>query len=185
MKKWLLVHIKKLHRYASEPWYPFFLGLIGALMHFVLILPLDTLFISSTLIAGNRWLKNAIATTIGFTIGGTACALMVQTYGLELVERIAPGIVKTAIWARADHWIHHYGVVAIGLFSEIPLALHPLVALAGINHMPLLAVALSLFIGRIIKYCLLGWFCAYLPAKLPLPKDVEDLIRAEPKTDAE
>jgi membrane protein YqaA with SNARE-associated domain len=129
-------------------------------------------------------MKNAIATTVGFTIGGTACALLVQTYGIELIERIAPGIMASQIWAQSEAWTHQYGVLAVGVFSLIPLALHPLVALAGIQHMPLLVVGLSLFVGRLVKYGFLAWACEYLPTKMPLPKDIENLIHNDDPSDA-
>ena len=184
MKKKILVQIKRLHDYASEPWYPLVLGVAGFWVHFILILPLDTLFVSSTIVASKRWFNNAIGTTLGFTLGGTVSAFLTQTYGTLLIEKLAPGMVTSPLWTQSEAWMKHDGIMALGVFSLIPLTLHPLVALAGIERMPLPAVAACLFLGRLFKYTILASFCAYLPTKLPLPKDVVDLIRNEPKTDA-
>ena len=182
--KWFVNKINQLKVHAEKPWYPLLLALLAFLYHFFLVMPVDTLFVASSLIAPKRWFAFVIATTTGFTLGGTAFALLVQRYGISIVERFVPGIMGTAIWTQSEHWMHHYGALALGAFSIIPFALHPLVTLAGIEHMSLVIVALSLFSGRFVKYTVLGILCAYLPSKVPLSKGAEDLIRAEEKTDA-
>jgi membrane protein YqaA with SNARE-associated domain len=132
------------------------------------------LFVTSTLLVPKRWVSICLATTIGFTLGATVFAFLVQHYGMELVEHLIPGVTVTQTWSRSEAWIHHYGVLAVGGFSLLPLAFHPLIAIAALQKMSIFIIAGSVFLGRLIKYAILGWFCAFLPAKLPFAKKLKN-----------
>ena len=164
-------HIKKLEHHSAKSWYPILLGLLAFIYHFALIIPVDILYVSSTLIAPRRWISMGLATVIGFTAGATTFAYLVGIYGTSLVEKIIPGILTSPMWAQSEVWMHRYGPFAVGGLSLVPLSLHPLVALAGMDHMPLLLIALSIFTGRFIKYGILGWTCAYLPSRMRPKKE--------------
>ena len=170
MKTWLETKIHQVKVHAEKRWYPFALGITAIVYHFFLIMPVDSLFVASSLIAPKRWFTFVIATTTGFTIGGTTFAYLVSRLGPQFVEKVIPNITDHRIWTQAESWMHHYGVFALGGISIIPFTLHPLVAMAGLQHMSIFVIALSLFTGRLIKYSVMGWFCAYLPGKIPFHK---------------
>jgi membrane protein YqaA with SNARE-associated domain len=170
MKKRLENLIHRLKQDAEKTWYPVVLSVAAVVYHFLLVTPVDSLFVASSLIAPKRWFTFAVATTTGFTIGGTTFAYLVSRFGPSFVERFIPGITHHAIWTQSESWMHQYGAFAVGGISLIPFTLHPLVALAGLEHMSLFIIALSLFIGRLMKYSVMGWFCAYLPKKIPFHK---------------
>lgn len=168
MKQKLNNLLLRIQVHAEKPWYPLVLAFAGFICHFLLITPVDSLFIASVLLVPRRWVSLFLATTIGFSLGGLSAAALVHVYGTKIIERILPGILTSSIWTQSEHWMHQYGPLAVGGMSLVPLTLHPLIAVASLQNMPLWEITLSLFIGRFLKYGILGYVCAYLPTKLPM-----------------
>lgn len=166
MKNWILKVWHNLEEHLNKPWFPWVVGFVFFIDHFILFVPLDALLVTSVLAAPKRWIALFVGAATGFALGAVLFAHLIQLYGLSIVERLTPGVTHTAVWMQSELWMHHYGIVAVGVFSMIPLTMHPLVAIAALNHIPLLLIGLSLFVTRFLKYGLLAWISVYAPVHL-------------------
>jgi membrane protein YqaA with SNARE-associated domain len=173
MKEKFHEFLKRMESFAQRRWYPVFIGMLAFFYHFFPLVPLDTLFVTSTLLIPKRWVSIWMATVVGFTGGAVAFAAVLQHYGLKILEKVMPNIIHDRIWNLSEGWIHQYGAFALGALSLVPGAFHPLLALSALEPMSLLLIALCVFSGRLIKYGAYGFVCVYFPSKLPIPKSAK------------
>ncbi|MBC7397687.1 MAG: hypothetical protein H7333_09615 [Bdellovibrionales bacterium] len=164
--KWPMRQLLRLQVHLEKPWYPWVLAFLFFIEHFVLVIPLDILLVTSVLATPKRWVKLLIASSVGFALGAVLFAYLVLLYGLSIVEKLTPGITHNAIWLQSEAWMHHYGLLAVGFFSMVPLTMHPLIAIAALNQVSLIMIGLAILAGRLFKYGILAWIAAHAPAHL-------------------
>jgi len=183
MMKAAVQFVRRLERYVKKPWYPALLTLTAALDLFIFIIPVDALLITSVLSVPRRWIRLSVFTTVGFVAGCFLFMLIVQNYGLETAQHWVPGIDRNPLWRSSEHWMTVYGLRSIFVVSLLPIALHPLLAIAVLAEMPIRSIILVLLAGRIIKYGVLGWIASHSPkllAKFAFErKEVERILKKE------
>ena len=121
MKNWIINLWHNLEEHLNKPWFPWVVGFVFFIDHFILFVPLDALLVTSVIAAPRRWIALFVGAATGFALGAILFAYLVQLYGLGLVERLTPGITHHAVWMQSEVWMHHYGLLAVGVFSMIPL----------------------------------------------------------------
>ncbi len=166
MKNWIAKVLARLQTHLDKPWYPWVLGFIFFIEHFVLIIPLDLLLVTSVLATPKKWVRLWWASSVGFALGAVLFAYLVLVYGLAIVEKLTPGITHHPIWLQSENWMHHYGLWAVGVFSYVPLTMHPLIAIAALNKVSLLMIGLAMLGNRLFKYGVLAAVAANAPAHL-------------------
>jgi membrane protein YqaA with SNARE-associated domain len=172
--------IQKLERHVKKPWYPVLVSLLAGADLFVFVIPTDALLITSVMAAPRRWITLAAFTTVGFTLGCLAFLLLIHAYGLPLVEHWFPGIEARPIWLDSQRWMDEYGLLAIFVVSLLPIALHPILAVAVLADVKVLPITLVLLGGRVLKYGLYAWIASHSPkllAKFKFErKEIEEIL---------
>lgn len=152
--------------YANRWWYAPLIGLGAGLDAFIIVIPTDALMISAILLCPKRWISTFLSVSIGSTLGATSLAAVIYVGGMPLVEKICPGLSQSGFWIWTESFMQNHGLWAVFVIALSPLVQHPAIALAGLVKLPLLKVALAVFCGRAIKYCLLGWIASHAPKLL-------------------
>jgi len=183
MMKAAVRFVRRLERYVKKPWYPILLAFSATLDLFIFVIPIDTLLITSVLSVPRRWLVLSACTTVGFVMGCFLFMLVVQNYGLETAQHWVHGLDHNALWRSSEHWMNLYGLRSIFVVSLLPIALHPLLAIAVLAEVPIRSIILVLLAGRIVKYGALGWIASHSPkllAKFSFErKEMERILKKE------
>lgn len=145
---------KTLPRYALKSWYPAALAAAAFSDYFIFIVPLDALVVASFLAARKRWLRMNLMATLGSTLGACLFAVLIDRYGISLLEQHLPNLLHSSTSVALAHWLHRYGLLALIAFAIFPIHPHPTVAIAALAKVPLSKIFLALFIGRFAKYCI-------------------------------
>jgi membrane protein YqaA with SNARE-associated domain len=180
MIKPVLSFVKKLERHVNRPWYPFLVAFVACIDLFIFVIPTDAVLITSAMAAPKRWVSLAAFTTAGFIIGCFLFSLMVHHYGLPAIDAWFPHMTQHKTWLRSEVWMADYGLWAIFVVSLLPIALHPIIAVAVLANVSIPAICLILLIGRIFKYGLLAWIASHSPQLLEKmgldSKQVEEIL---------
>jgi membrane protein YqaA with SNARE-associated domain len=136
--------LDRLKRFADRPWYPALVGFLAGADQFIVIVPIEGLMIPSVLLNPRRWFRTAVWISSGCTLG-------------------ALHVVQSKEWAHSMTFIQSKGAWALFLISAGPLPQQPAVALAGLSHMPLAKVGLAVWLGRTLKYCVVGYLASHAP----------------------
>jgi len=185
MTKWLRRQILLLESFSDRPWYPFVIAILAGLDNLVVVIPTDGILVSSVLLQPKRWIRFAIAVTIGSTIGALILAWLVQVYGLPLIEQYYPSVIQTKSWIWTEALFDQYGLFVVFVVAATPLMQHPAIILAALAGENLTFLAAVIIAGRLIKYLCFAWISAKAPRALGriwgLRKELEDVGMQPPK----
>jgi len=187
MIKSLETWIAKLQSYINRPWYfPLLSGLV-ALDIFIGVVPSDGLFVSTILVHPKEWFKAAIWTAGGSAFGAFLLMFLVG-WDVEWVKSFFPYLFNSTVWVSFEHWIIDYGSWATFLIALTPMPQAPVLVLAALSKVPVIDGSLAFFLGRVLKYILLGWIASHSPKllnKLPIVKkeldEVEEAVHPPKK----
>jgi uncharacterized membrane protein YdjX (TVP38/TMEM64 family) len=148
------------------------------------MVPVDGLALGASLFAPRHWLRYAICTAIGSTLGAVLFAAVVQSHGTAFLEWLLPGIQGSGAWLRADRWADSYGHWALFLSALLPAPQQPMVAIDALTGTSLSRIGWVFLAGRALKYVILGWLASHAPDKLLRLRSVRwALTRAGEKVD--
>jgi len=150
-------------RYANYWWYAPLIGLLAALDAFILVIPTDGLMIGAVLLCSRRWAQTFIWVALGSTIGAVLFAAIVQREGLPYLLQYLPSIEQNSVWIWSEQFMQKHGLWTVFLVALSPLVQHPAVALAALAELPISNIAVAVFLGRVLKYCLLAWVASHTP----------------------
>jgi membrane protein YqaA with SNARE-associated domain len=180
MIKPVLHFIQRMERHVKKGWYPFLIAFFACVDLFIFVIPTDLLLITSVMAAPKRWITLAAFTTVGFILGCLIFALVVRHLGLPMVESLFPHITEHKTWAHSEVWVVEYGLWAIFVVSLLPIALHPIIAIAVLANVSITSICLVLLIGRIIKYGGFAWIASHSPRMLEKfgihAKEVDEIL---------
>lgn len=157
----LIEFSKKIPRHAESRWVPYALGLSAFADYFIFIIPLDAIVVATILAARKKWFTISLWTTIGSTLGAGIFAEMIRIFGQSGLDRFAPHLLEGKFAQDMSHWLNHYGFWALIGVAAMPLAQHPVVAIAALAKVPLFTIITTLFIGRFFKYAVYTWLSTH------------------------
>ncbi len=102
-------------------------------------------------------------TALGSTAGALLLAYLAGHYGLPWIETHFPEIVASATWIQINELLEKFGLSFLFGYSATPLPQQPAVLLAGLAEVGLLAMGLSMFAGRLIKFSIMAYAGARAP----------------------
>lgn len=156
MKK-LLAFFKRLPLSVDQPWFPLGLALAAFSDYFIFIVPLDAIVAASFMASRKRWFQINLWTTLGSTLGALIFALLIQKFGVEILNQWSPTLLTDPMAVKISSWIQDYGAWALVAIATIPINQHPTVAIAALANVSLSTLFIALFAGRFIKYCIYAW----------------------------
>ena len=133
-------------------WYPLLVGGLAVISAATSLYPFGPIIVAATVFAPNRWRGVIVGAALGAVIGASAFALLVQSYGVGLVDRFFPLLRESAIWEHSAYWINHHGSLALAAIAALPVPQMPAMILAALSEMGLLSIALALLVGKTLKY---------------------------------
>jgi len=166
-----------LKNYVSRPWYPPLLATLAAADAFLVFIPTDGLVVSSAMGTPCRWFVIGAWTALGSTVGALSLACFAGHYGLPWIEARFPEIVASASWSQVNELLDKFGVSFLFGYSATPLPQQPAVLLAGLAEIGLLAMGLSMFAGRLIKFSIMAYAGARAPWLLKKLWGMEDELK--------
>ncbi len=152
---------KSLPQYASKPWYPFALALAAFADYFIFVIPLDAMVVASIIAARKRWFSISFWSSLGSTLGAIIFAALIQHIGPSFLERVAPHLLEDKFAVTITHWLQNYGFWALVGIAATPIHQHPTVAIAALANVSLFVIFLSMFVGRLLKYCIYTWLSTH------------------------
>lgn len=141
-----------LFRIRHSVWYPLLVGGLAVISAATSLYPFGPVIVAATVFAPNRWRGVIISSSLGAVLGATAFALLVQSFGIGLVDRLFPALRDSAIWEHSAYWIDHHGSVALAAIAALPVPQMPAMILAALSEMGLPGIALALLVGKTLKY---------------------------------
>ena len=133
-------------------WYPLLVGGLAVISAATSLYPFGPIIVAATVFAPNRWRGVIVGAALGAVIGASAFALLVQSYGVGLVDRFFPLLRESAIWEHSAYWINHHGSLALAAIAALPVPQMPAMILAALSEMGLLSITLALLVGKTLKY---------------------------------
>ncbi|OFZ16204.1 MAG: hypothetical protein A2Z20_00125 [Bdellovibrionales bacterium RBG_16_40_8] len=155
--------IKMLQRSADRLWYLPFMCFLAAIDYFVIVIPVDGILISSSMLLPKRWFMFALSVAIGSVIGAILLAAMVELHGLPWILEIYPGINESRVWILALKFFENYGILLIFLLALTPLAQQPLVIMASLANTSLIELTIAVLFGRLIKCLIISYIGSHTP----------------------
>lgn len=158
--------IQNLQNHVNKRWYAPLLGFLAFLDYFIIIIPMDGILISSTMLRPKNWILQALFATIGSTSGAIFFFYLVNLYGFNWILEFYPQINQGAIWNWTLDFFNHYGILLVFLIAATPFVQQPVVALAALSHAPPYQVFFALLFGRLIKYVFITYISSHSPKLL-------------------
>lgn len=185
MNDWIRRQVLRMEAYADRPWYPFLIGLLAGLDNLVIVVPTDGILISSILLQPKRWIRMALAITVGSSLGALILAWLVQHHGLPLIETYYPSLLQTKSWVWTEYLFDNYGLLVLFAVAATPVMQHPAIVLTALSGENLVSLFIVVLVGRLLKYAILGFISAKMPAMLGrlwgVRKELEEVgIEAKP-----
>lgn len=157
--KWLQFHVQAW-------WYGPFIGLLAAADNIVLFVPNDGILISSSMLVPKKWLQFTWCVAIGSAIGAMILYLTVYNFGTDFLLWINPDLMTNSVWLWTDKFFDQYGIWVVFAVAISPILQQPAVVLAALANVPVFEVMLAIFIGRSIKFMIMGYVASHAPQYL-------------------
>lgn len=165
--------MKTLHRWFLKTrdvvdrwWYPILIAALTFIDVFTIIVPSDGILVSSVLMRPKRWMRTALAMTVGSFLGGALFAWLVQHYGEGFILTLMPAITDTVVWTWTQDFFLRYGLIVVFLAAASPVSFQPALFFAVLAHAPFPLILVMLLAGRILKNFLVAWVSYRTPRAL-------------------
>lgn len=155
--------ISNLQKYTDRVWYEWLLGFVAGIDYFIIFVPTDGLLISSTLLTPKKWIRFAILTAIGSTLGALGLSLLVLHWGLPWITEHFPEFVQSNIWMWTANLFDVYGLWVLFIIGVSPLISQPALILATLAHHSLQTIFWIFFTARMIKYFIIAAVSRWAP----------------------
>jgi membrane protein YqaA with SNARE-associated domain len=145
--------------------YPFAVG-IAALLLTISMLPFASALIVAVLLRRDRWAGIVIFSSLGSATGGLALYLIFHHLGWTQILAAYPDLMQAKAWSDATSWISAYGAWALFGIAASPFPQTPALIFAAVSQLPIAEIFLALFLGKLLKYGIYGFFAAKFPSWL-------------------
>lgn len=150
----------------NRPWFLWAMLFLGILDYYVLVIPMDGLFVSYVLFFPGKWWRACLVMTLGAILGGGSVIFLSQKLGEEFIFEYFPNVMDTTMWRWAQNLLESYGHWMLFLFGLSPLAQLPAVLAAGLFHLTIVPALTFYAIGRLLKNIALSQITLRAPQKL-------------------
>lgn len=178
MKK-VLQYFIGLQRFLHTWWYGPVFFLICFLDHYVIVVPVLGMLVSSILLAPQKWLKLSIWGAVGSALGATSIGWVAHEFGLSLIHNYYPSVMQSGVWTWAESFFTRHGIWVIFVSGVSPIAQQPAVIVSAIAGAPILEIGGILLVGKLIKFIFIGALASYAPQYLTsfrsVRQEVEEL----------
>lgn len=155
--------VKKLHRFANRFWFPPLLLVFALFDVFVIFIPTDSILISSSMLMKKRWMPFALSVAVGSSIGALLLVNLVEFHGLQKLLEFYPGVDQTNVWKWTLNFFNEYGIWVVFLVGLTPFSQQPILIIAALSDISFFSLGLMVFIGRIIKFCIMAYIASHVP----------------------
>jgi membrane protein YqaA with SNARE-associated domain len=172
----ILIYVQHLQSFIDRIWYPILLGFLSAIDLFVVFIPTDGLLISSTLLRPKLWIRFAVSTALGSTMGAFVLILITNHLGVPFLMQTFPGLTENTFWQWSLTFFKEHGLLVIFIIAATPVAQQPAVFFASIAGTPVKYFIGIYFVGRILKYLLMAYISSHAPKLISKMWGVQDEI---------
>lgn len=162
----IATYVQVLQGFVDRLWYPQLVAFLAALDNLVIIVPIDGILISSSILTPRRWLTLATNVAVGSTLGAMVLASLVEYQGLPWILNIYPSVDESLTWVWTEKFFRDYGLLLVFAVAVSPIMQQPAVILAGLANVPLLKLAAVIFAGRYIKAVVMAYVGSHTPQLL-------------------
>ncbi len=155
--------ITKLQSSSERIWFLPLILLLAIIDNIILIIPVDGILISSSMLTPKRWLKIGLVTGIGSTLGAILLYALVYKYGVDLINNHFYEITTTKVWQLTESFYLKYGLYVVLFVSLTPFSQQPAIILAGIGKIPLTSLVFMVLLGRGVKYIIMAYIGSHAP----------------------
>ena len=152
--------------------------LLAGVDHYVLVFPVDPMIIFSVLLHPKKWFSISFWFALGSFLGAFSIAYFTALWGPQFIDSYFPMLVQSAYWKWAQDFFTTHGVWFILLSSAAPMPQQPTMMISALAAVPLWKIAGMLWLGRLFKFCLIGYLASHAPKKLarlwPLKQELEE-----------
>lgn len=155
--------VKLFQHYISRAWYLPMLSLLAFLDNFLVVIPTDGILISSSMLRPQKWIYFSFFVAVGSAIGALCLALIIEFYGIHVVEYFFPNIQSSSAWIRTQAFFEDYGLWLLFAVAVTPFTQQPAVILAVFAGVPVLQIFVIGFFGRWLKFSLMAYVGSHMP----------------------
>jgi membrane protein YqaA with SNARE-associated domain len=132
----------------------------------VSMLPFASILVIAVLLRRDRWGEIVILSSLGSATGGLALYLIFHHLGWSQILAAYPDLTQTKAWSDATLWVSAYGTWALLGIAASPFPQTPMLIFAAVSQLPAAGLFLALFLGKLFKYGVYGFFTAKFPSWL-------------------
>jgi membrane protein YqaA with SNARE-associated domain len=173
--KFKTTFVEKVGKFSDRPWFLPFLGFLAGADHFISVVPVDALLMSSILLRPKRWPLAALCFMIGSSAGAILLGYVVSIYGDSIVQTLFGNLESKDYWIQSKEWAERYGVWTVFGLAIGPFPVFPGVVLLMLAKQSLFKVSVAIVTARTIKYTVLSVLISKTPRlfKKYLKKELE------------
>lgn len=154
---------RRIGKLADRRGYTALVAFLAAVDAFVLFVPNEVLLIPAVLARRKFWIGISLWVSLGSAIGATLFGYLVGKYGEVFIHSVFPSILNSDEWRKSVQVIQDHGTWGLAVISISPLPQHAAVAIAGLAHLSLKKIFISVLVGRAIKYLVVSWCALHAP----------------------
>jgi membrane protein YqaA with SNARE-associated domain len=162
----LQIFFKRMQNKTQKFWYAPLVSFLAFVDNFLIIVPTDSILISSTMLAPKKWMRFALFMGIGSSVGALLLAFMVELKGTEIILSFFPKINQTFAWEVSEIFLKKYGLFFVFLIGISPLMQQPAIILAALASPSLISLGIAIFSGRLLKFIFLAYLASHAPKYL-------------------
>lgn len=171
--------LRWLQRHTDRWWYLPLVGALAAADLFVMVIPMEAIIVASVMLLPKRWLRVALVSSAGSSLGALALGAFVSEYGRDWAESHFASSLQSSTWQDVAQFLQRYGEWALGLMAFGPLPQQPAVILVALAGASVTWIFLSVLIGRGVKYTLFAWGATHAPKWFERAFSIESPIEAK------
>ena len=145
----------------NTPWILVVLLILTTLNTFVMVgsAPLTAFFASLVAVRkDSKWYVVSFTNALGVSIGSMILIYILREYGEESMKTSYPSIFESDMWGMCETLVENGGHAGAVLYASLPIILQPLVVIVALtNKMNDITLVSCIFIGRSVKYLVMGY----------------------------
>lgn len=183
LTQWGAQIVAATERHVDRPWYFPAAFALTVLDHFIFVLPIDGMMLTTVFLRPKRWLRTAIWFTVAVGLGAFMLAFFLQSAGDTVLPWLEARGLDLSTWHKTENWIQDYGFWGLALCAAAPMPVQPAVLIAALGHMSSIEVLASVLSGRIVKYVVMCYLASHAPHLLKrftgVNREVDEIKRSD------
>jgi uncharacterized membrane protein YdjX (TVP38/TMEM64 family) len=158
---------ERLKRYSDKPWYLPLVCFLAYIDVFILVIPMEGLIVTSSILRPKRWLTFALGIATACALGGFTLSLVVHWKGEPFVAHfLGDHFFESKNWIRMAGWVDRWGFWGLVLIALGPLPQVPAVMLCSLAGMQAPEIFGAVWVGRTPKYIFFSYLSTHSPRLL-------------------